>query len=87
MDTLRRCLHALSRESGQGMTEYIIIVGLVAIAAIGVVTVFGDNVRSLFGAAADGLNGTAVKKVDTREAGGTKGPATIKDFGAHVGGK
>ncbi len=29
-------------ESGQGMTEYIIIVALVAIAAIAVVGVFGD---------------------------------------------
>lgn len=36
------------RTRGQGMTEYIIIVALIAIAAIGVVTLFGDNIRSLF---------------------------------------
>ena len=42
---------------GQGNTEYIIIVALVAIATIGVITVFGDNVRSLFGESADALAG------------------------------
>jgi Flp pilus assembly pilin Flp len=42
---------------GQGMTEYIIIVALIAIAAIGVITLFGDNIRALFGAAADATAG------------------------------
>jgi Flp pilus assembly pilin Flp len=42
---------------GQGMTEYIIIVSLIAIAAVGVVTLYGDNIRKLFGAAADTLAG------------------------------
>lgn len=42
---------------GQGMTEYIIIVALIAIAAIGVVTLFGDNIRKLFGMSADVLAG------------------------------
>jgi len=42
---------------GQGMTEYIIIVALIAIAAIGVVTLFGDNIRALFGVSADALSG------------------------------
>jgi Flp pilus assembly pilin Flp len=39
------------------MTEYIIIVALVAIGAIFVVTVFGDNIRALFGASANALTG------------------------------
>ncbi|KPJ85443.1 hypothetical protein AMJ57_03055 [Parcubacteria bacterium SG8_24] len=30
------------------LTEYVIIVALVAIAAIGVVSLFGDNIRALF---------------------------------------
>ena len=34
-----------SRASGQGMTEYIIIVALIAIAAIGVYSFFGQTVR------------------------------------------
>jgi pilus assembly protein Flp/PilA len=42
---------------GQGMTEYIIIVALIAIAAIGVITLFGDNVRQLFAASAQALAG------------------------------
>jgi type IV pilus assembly protein PilA len=33
------------RLAGQGMTEYIIIVALIAVAAIGVYTAFGDIVR------------------------------------------
>ncbi|HZH04300.1 MAG TPA: Flp family type IVb pilin [Myxococcaceae bacterium] len=42
---------------GQGLTEYILIVALMAIAAIGVVTLLGDNVRKLFGQAAEALTG------------------------------
>ncbi len=45
-------------EKGQGMTEYIIIVALIAIAAIGVITVFGQNLRNLFSASANALAGT-----------------------------
>jgi len=44
-------------EEGQGMTEYIIIVALIAIAAIGVITMFGNNLRNLFGASANALAG------------------------------
>ncbi len=47
----------LRKSRGQGMTEYIIIVALIAIAAVGVVTVFGNNIRSLFGASAKVLSG------------------------------
>lgn len=51
---------------GQGMTEYIIIVALIAIAAIGVITLFGDNIKALFGMSADALAGdTAVAKRTT----------------------
>jgi len=42
---------------GQGMTEYILIVCLMAIASIGMVTLFGDNVRRLFAMSADSLAG------------------------------
>lgn len=33
------------KQFGQGMTEYIIIVALIAIAAIGIYTIFGDTIR------------------------------------------
>lgn len=45
------------RIAGQGMTEYIIIVALVAIAAIGVYTAFGDIVRGQASVAAVALSG------------------------------
>lgn len=51
-------------EEGQGMTEYIIIVALIAIAAIGVITIFGNNLRNLFGASANALAG---KETQTME--------------------
>ena len=41
------------------MTEYIIITALIAIAAIGIVSLFGDNIRRLFGASAQSLAGQA----------------------------
>jgi Flp pilus assembly pilin Flp len=47
----------LSKDSGQGMTEYIIVVALVAIAAIGVTTMFGGDVRGIMGAATASLAG------------------------------
>jgi Flp pilus assembly pilin Flp len=37
---------SLIRQRGQGMTEYIIIVALIAVAAIGVYSYFGSTVRN-----------------------------------------
>lgn len=50
----------MRRRRGQGMTEYIIIVALVAIASISVVTIFGDQVRELFSAVTQALQGKDV---------------------------
>lgn len=58
----------LRDQRGQGMTEYIIIVALIAIAAIGVVTIFGDNIRDLFAGATNALAGETKVKVDTEKA-------------------
>ncbi|MBW2733036.1 MAG: hypothetical protein JRH20_11645 [Deltaproteobacteria bacterium] len=61
---MRRLLKRLRRDqSGQGMTEYIIIVALIAITAIGVVTIFGDNIRDLFAGATNALAGDTNVKV------------------------
>ena len=46
-----------SRQCGQGMTEYIIIVALVAVGAIGVYNLFGRTVRDQTSAIACGLAG------------------------------
>jgi len=45
------------RQLGQGMTEYIIIVALIAVAAIGVYKAFGDVVRGQTSVAASTLAG------------------------------
>jgi len=51
-------LSRLRRIRGQGMTEYIIIVALIAIAAIGVFTAFGDVARDQVAGMATELSGT-----------------------------
>lgn len=38
----------INDESGQGMTEYILIVVLIAVAAIAVVKLFGNKIKELF---------------------------------------
>jgi type IV pilus assembly protein PilA len=43
--------------AGQGMTEYIIVVALIAVAAIGVYSAFGDVVRGQTSVAAVALSG------------------------------
>jgi Flp pilus assembly pilin Flp len=63
------------------MTEYVIVVALIAVAAIGVVTVFGDNVRNLFATSAEALAGKAAgdsgaKTVDD----GLRQSRDLKDF-------
>lgn len=45
------------RQRGQGMTEYIIVVALIAIAAIGVYTAFGKTVRGQMAVTAGALAG------------------------------
>jgi Flp pilus assembly pilin Flp len=37
---------AIRRQLGQGMTEYIIVVALISVAAIGVYTLFGQTIRN-----------------------------------------
>lgn len=67
---------------GQGMTEYIIIVALIAIAAIGVITVFGDNIRKLFGVSAEALGGAGNQATNgVSNTAGKKGGKTLSDFG------
>lgn len=48
-----------SRQAGQGMTEYIIIVALIAVAAIGVYAMFGQTIRSQTAALAAEMAGNA----------------------------
>jgi Flp pilus assembly pilin Flp len=66
---------------GQGMTEYIIIVALIAIAAIGVVTLFGDNIKALFGGSADALAGNTDVKNRGSQSKTSLEKKGLKDFG------
>ena len=58
------------RQIGQGMSEYLIIVGLIAVAAIGVVGFMGDTVSSQMAGMAQELAGnsgaTARGRADTQ---------------------
>ncbi|AGC46888.1 MULTISPECIES: hypothetical protein [Myxococcus] len=71
----------LRKARGQGMTEYIIIVALIAIAAIGVVTLFGDNIRKLFGASAAALAGNSNVQNDGESSNARLNKKTMKNFG------
>ena len=70
----------LRKARGQGMTEYIIIVALIAIAAIGVITLFGDNIRKLFGASAAALAGNSSVSNDGASSNDTLNKKTMKSF-------
>jgi len=55
---------------GQAKTEYVIVVLLIAIGTIGIVSLFGDNIRALFSGSANSLTGDESVMVATEEATG-----------------
>ena len=57
MQIQQRRIAARGRQRGQGMTEYIIITALIAIAAIAAITAFGGTVRSGVAGMAKELSG------------------------------
>ena len=69
------------RQLGQGMTEYIIIVALIAIAAIAIYGLFGDTLRSQMGIMTEELAGStgsdSVTDPDTTAATDARG---LSDF-------
>jgi len=68
------------KQLGQGMTEYIIIVALIAIAAIAAYSFFGDTVRSQVGNMAAELGGTQGNAADAAAAGTSALTAGQKDL-------
>ena len=85
---LLKCGRRSKQLRGQGMTEYIIIVALIAVACIGIVTLFGNNVRNLFGMASDALAGADnIAQRNDESAGSDKEltSRTIKSFAEHNG--
>jgi len=77
---------ARKRRKAQGMTEYILIVALIAVAAIGIVTLFGDNLRKIFGTANNALAGKQSEKTGAKETSmnllGSKTTKTFNDMNA-----
>jgi Flp pilus assembly pilin Flp len=69
------------------MTEIIIIVFLVAIGAIGVAGLFGDNIRGLFGASSESLAGESDVDNPGQTAGNVKWNmkgGSLSPYGAQV---
>ena len=64
------------KQFGQGMTEYIIIVALIAIGAIAVYSAFGRTVQSQMAAVSEGLAGKGSQaNTDVTQAGTEAGKA------------
>ena len=76
------------RQFGQGMTEYIIIVALIAIAAIAAYSFFGDTLRNQVGGMSQELAGqkgdTAVQGAKT-SAGKAEGQGEHATLGTYSG--
>jgi len=68
---------AKRRITGQGMTEYIIVVALIAIGAVTAVGVFGEAVQAQFANMTGGLMGAPV---DATVAAPTVAAKTLVDF-------
>ena len=68
------------KQLGQGMTEYIIIVALIAVAAIAVTQLFGTTVRSQMGAIAKEVGGdnASTTIAEAKTAGGAAATAAAK---------
>jgi Flp pilus assembly pilin Flp len=84
-NTSLRKIQRFAYQLGQGMTEYIIIVAVIAIASIAVYSYFGDTLRNQTAAAAIALSGNdgTDKSKDAKtaaEAGAGKVKKNLKDF-------
>ena len=67
----------IRRQLGQGMTEYIIIVALIAVSAIGVYSLFGKTIRAQMAGLSNELSGTA-STANIVQAQGAAGKATAQ---------
>ena len=60
----------MNRKSGQAMTEYVIIICVVAVAALLVAGVFGTNIRNLFKSANTSLTAGQASQATMQDKGG-----------------
>lgn len=73
------------RQHGQGMTEYIIIVALIAIAAIGVYNLYGRTLRAQTAGIAASLGGDGVDAKDANKSAVTTGKMVVTEAEAKTG--
>ncbi|WP_434341201.1 Flp family type IVb pilin [Motilimonas cestriensis] len=70
-------LTKLKKQAGQGMTEYIIIVALIAVAAIGVYGLFGSTVRNQVASMSAELGGDGGKAATATQIATKSGQAAV----------
>jgi Flp pilus assembly pilin Flp len=71
---------------GQGLTEYIIIVALVAVAGIGIVNIFGNQLRNQFNTIVRAMAGSTTATVESlADKAGTE--ANQKNLSTYAGSK
>lgn len=71
---------------GQGLTEYIIIVALVAVAGIGIVNIFGNQLRNQFNTVVKAMAGSTTATVESL-AGKAGTEANQKNLSTYAGSK
>lgn len=75
-----KCYRYQLKQRGQGMTEYIIIVALIAVAAIAVYQLFGATVRNqTAGIAMEVAGGNGQTAIDKAKASATKASTVAAD--------
>jgi len=82
---IRKRVVGSKKQLGQGMTEYIIIVALVAIGAIGVYSAFGRTVQSQMAAVTNGLAGQGAQATAAIQQAGTEANVATTDAGRNLG--
>jgi Flp pilus assembly pilin Flp len=75
---MMRLKERMRRQRGQGMTEYIIVVAVIAILSMGVLYAFGDQLREVFFVTGSEMSGD---DQDIEGQMGNKGDYTGKDIG------
>lgn len=69
----------LKNRKGQGLTEYIVITALVAVAAIGIVNIFGNQLRNQFHTIVSAMSGSVDANVKSL-AGKAEKEANLKNL-------
>ena len=71
---------------GQGLTEYIVVVALVAVAGIGIVNIFGNQLRNQFHTIVKAMSGSTTATVESL-AGKAGTEANQKNLSTYAGSK